>query len=54
MAISLRKIQLVSKLNPVITNGTRPKENQVLTYFFDIEKCKVCPLNEGCNKKGAN
>ncbi|WP_312755362.1 IS1182 family transposase [Rummeliibacillus suwonensis] len=80
------KIQLVSKLNPVITDGTRPKEkefefnkdadlficpaghlatrkartgkknqgkNQVLTYFFDIEKCKVCPLQEGCYKKGA-
>ncbi len=80
------KIQLVSKLNPVITDGIRPKEkefefnkdadlficpagnlatrkartgkknqgkNQVLTYFFDIEKCKVCPLQEGCYKKGA-
>ena len=80
------KLQLVSKLNPVITDGIRPKEkefefnkdaglficpaghlatrkartgkknqgaNQVLTYFFDIEKCKVCPLQEGCYKEGA-
>ena len=80
------KIQLVSKLNPVITDGTRTKEeefefnkdagmyvcpaghmatrkartgkkdqgrNQVHTYYFDIEKCKVCPLREGCYKEGA-
>lgn len=80
------KLQLVSKLNPVITDGIRPKEkefefnkdanlfvcpaghlatrkartgkknqgsNQVLTYFFDVEKCMVCPLREGCYKEGA-
>jgi len=79
-------LQLVSKLNPVITDGTRSKEkefefnkdaglficpaghlatrkartgkknqgkNQVLTYFFDVEKCKICPLREGCYKDGA-
>ncbi|WHF51210.1 IS1182 family transposase [Chryseobacterium gotjawalense] len=28
-------------------------KNQVDTYYFDIEKCKVCPLNEGCYKAGA-
>ena len=27
--------------------------NQVDTYYFDIEKCKVCPLREGCYKDGA-
>lgn len=27
--------------------------NQVITYYFDIEKCKVCPLREGCYKTGA-
>lgn len=80
------ELQLVAKLNPVITDGTRPKEkefefnkdadlfvcpaghlatrkartgkkgqgrNQVLTYFFDIEKCKACPLREDCYKEGA-
>lgn len=80
------ELQLISKLNPVITDGTRPKEkefefnkdadlfvcpaghlatrkartgkkdqgtNQVLTYFFNVEKCKVCPLREGCYKEGA-
>lgn len=27
--------------------------NQVDTYFFDVEKCKVCPLNKNCYKPGA-
>lgn len=76
--------QLVSKLNPQITQGGRTKEefefnkdagmyvckaghmairtartnkknvgkNQRQTYYFDIEKCKVCPLRKGCYKEG--
>ena len=28
-------------------------KNQKDTYYFDIEKCKVCPLREGCYKEGA-
>lgn len=28
-------------------------ENQRLTYYFDVEKCKVCALKEGCYKEGA-
>ncbi|MEX2461569.1 MAG: IS1182 family transposase [Paenibacillaceae bacterium] len=28
-------------------------DNQVNTYYFDIEKCKRCPLKEGCYKEGA-
>jgi transposase len=80
------KIELVSRLNPLITQGNRKKEdefefnkdagmyvckaghlairrarqgkkgqgtNQVDTYFFDVEKCKRCPLREGCYKEGA-
>lgn len=27
--------------------------NQKDTYFFDIERCKRCPLREGCYKEGA-
>lgn len=27
--------------------------NAVMTYYFDIEKCKHCPLKEGCYKDGA-
>lgn len=27
--------------------------NQVNTYYFDVEKCKVCPLRENCYKPGA-
>jgi len=32
--------------------GTKT-QNPVLTYFFDIEKCKTCALRDGCYKKGA-
>lgn len=79
------EIKLVAKLNPLITQGNRKKEdefdfnkdagmyvckaghmaigkrrtgrknagkNQVDTYYFDIEKCKRCPLKEGCFKEG--
>jgi transposase len=28
-------------------------KNQVLTYYFDVEKCKTCPLKNGCYKPGA-
>jgi N-formylglutamate amidohydrolase len=27
--------------------------NQVITYYFDVEKCKNCPLKQGCYKEGA-
>lgn len=29
-------------------------KNQVTTYYFDVEKCKVCPLRENCYKPQAN
>ncbi len=80
------KLRLVSKLNPIVTQGPRKKEdefefnkdagmyvcesghmairkartgkkgtnnNQSHTYYFDIEKCKVCPFKSGCYKEGA-
>lgn len=80
------ELQLVAKLNPNITQGTRKKEdefefnkdagmyvckaghmairkartgkkginnNQKDTYMFVIEKCKICPMREGCYKEGA-
>lgn len=28
-------------------------KNQVETYYFDVEKCKVCPLRDNCYKPGA-
>ena len=28
-------------------------QNQVMVYFFDVEKCKNCALREGCYKAGA-
>lgn len=80
------EIKLISKLNPLITQGRRAKEdefefnkdagmyvckaghmairkarigkknqsyNQQQVYYFDIEKCKICPFREGCYKEGA-
>lgn len=79
-------INIVAKLNPIISHGTRKdedkfdynkdadmfmcpaghmairrakqgkknqKKNQAITYYFDTEKCKTCPLREGCYKTGA-
>jgi len=81
-----QSIQLISKLNPMITQNGRgngkgfdfnkdaglfvcpaghlanrkskkqdshPGASARMVYFFDIEKCKVCPLREGCFKEGA-
>lgn len=28
-------------------------KNQAITYYFDVDKCKSCPLKEGCYKEGA-
>jgi transposase len=28
-------------------------KNQVETHYFDVEKCKTCPLKEGCYKEGS-
>ena len=28
-------------------------KNQAETYYFDVEKCKTCPLSNGCYKKGS-
>jgi len=80
------EIELVAKLNGLITQGVRKKEdeflfnkdaglyvckaghmavrkarkgkknvgtNQTDTYYFDVGKCKHCPLKEGCYKEGA-
>lgn len=28
-------------------------DNQVISYYFDVEKCKNCSLKQGCYKQGA-
>jgi len=78
-------IQLIAKLNPIVSKGTRKKEdefyfnkdagmfvcpeghmavrkaksgkknqasNQSITYYFDVERCKSCPLEGICHKIG--
>jgi hypothetical protein len=78
--------ELVSRLNPVISQGVRKEEdkfeynkdagmfvcraghiairrarqgkknqstNQVMTYYFDVNKCRTCSQRAGCYKEGA-
>ncbi len=33
--------------------GSKENGNQVECYYFDVEKCKHCPLKNGCYKEGA-
>ncbi len=33
--------------------GSKDKNEQVESYFFDVEKCKHCPFKNGCYKEGA-
>ena len=33
--------------------GSKNKNEQVESYFFDVEKCKHCPFKNGCYKDGA-
>lgn len=80
------KLKLVAKLNPIVTQGPRKKEdefefnkdtgmyickarhmairktrtrkkgtnnNQSHTYYFDINKCKICLFKDGCYKEEA-
>ncbi|PIC99200.1 IS1182 family transposase [Sporosarcina sp. P29] len=35
------------------TGKKNQNKNQSSTHYFDIEKCKVCPMREGCYKEGA-
>ena len=32
--------------------GSKDKNQQVESYFFDVEKCKHCPFKDGCYKEG--
>ncbi len=36
-----------------VTGEKNIGQNQALTYYFDIEKCKQCPHRGGCYKEGA-
>lgn len=37
-----------------VRNGIRKgTANRTVTYYFDIEKCKVCSRSHGCYKEGA-
>lgn len=34
------------------TGAKNKAKNQLMTYYFDIEKCQRCPMSEGCYKPG--
>jgi len=36
-----------------VKSGSKDKNQQVESYFFDVEKCKHCPLKNGCYKEGS-
>lgn len=36
-----------------VKSGSKDKNQQVESYFFDVEKCKHCPFKDGCYKEGA-
>lgn len=35
------------------TGKKNQNSNQVITHYFDVENCKICPSKEGCYKEGA-
>lgn len=37
----------------LIKKRTGSTQNTQLKYYFDVEKCKICPLRDGCYKEGA-
>lgn len=45
--MAIRKVSSRSKKHKRDGKGT------VETYFFDVNKCKICPLKDGCYKDGA-
>lgn len=36
-----------------VKSGSKDKNQQVESYFFDVEKCKHCPFKDDCYKDGA-
>lgn len=87
-AAKINDYELISRLNSVVTQGNRTKEDEFIfnkdagmyqckaghlavrkyldkrksekknknprmIYYFDVEKCKVCPYREGCYKEGS-
>jgi Transposase domain (DUF772)/Transposase DDE domain len=35
------------------TGNRKQGQNRAMVHYFDVEKCKVCPLRKGCYKEGA-
>lgn len=37
----------------IVKRPAKEKKNDQLKYYFDVKKCKVCPMKENCYKEGA-
>jgi predicted DNA-binding transcriptional regulator len=37
----------------IVQNRDKEKKNPRVLYDFNVDKCKVCPIREGCYKEGA-
>lgn len=46
--------QAIKKTSSRGRKHAKDGKGTVISYFFDVEKCKVCPLREGCYKPGAD
>ena len=42
-----------AKRKAIVKRPNESKKNDQLKYYFDIKKCKVCPIRENCYKEGA-
>lgn len=40
-------------IRKAIQGSKKSGESRSLVFYFDVEKCKTCPLREGCYKPGA-
>ena len=43
----------IKKTHSIIKDKRYNSQSEVESYFFDVEKCKHCPLKNGCYKEGA-
>ncbi len=42
----------LSKGKHKLTNKSKKNRNESIVYTFDVKKCKVCPVRDGCYKPG--
>lgn len=43
----------LAKRKSLKSENRKRNDNPTMVYYFDIEKCKICPKKDGCYKEGA-